>query len=79
MHDPERGEPFLVPDPSMQPTLTVWPEVAQLPNLSRSTVYDAVARGEIPVIKIGRCLRVPTAALRRLLALDSREPEVNHG
>jgi hypothetical protein len=36
-------------------------------GLSRNASYDAAARGEIPVIKIGRLLRVPVRALERML------------
>jgi hypothetical protein len=36
-------------------------------GLSRNGSYDAAARGEIPVIKIGRLLRVPVRALEKML------------
>jgi excisionase family DNA binding protein len=36
-------------------------------GLSRNASYDAAARGEIPVVKIGRLLRVPRMALDRIL------------
>lgn len=35
---------------------------------SKEAAYRAAHNGEIPVIKIGRLLRVPKAALDRLLA-----------
>ncbi len=54
----------------------MWPETGHLMGLSKAATYDAVARGDIPSIRIGRRLLVPTAALRRMLALD--EP-VNTG
>lgn len=60
-----------VPDPEVQPTMTIWPEAGRALGLSRSAAYDAANRGDIPVIRIGRVLRVPTAALRRILQLDS--------
>ena len=59
-----------VPDSAEQPTMRVWPETGQALGLGRQSTYDAVARGEIPVIRIGRRLLVPTASLRRMLALD---------
>ena len=37
-------------------------------GLSRGGSYAAAARGEIPVVKIGRLLRVPVVALERMLA-----------
>lgn len=36
-------------------------------DLSRNASYDAARRGEIPVIRIGRLLRVPIVALERML------------
>lgn len=44
--------------------LTV-PEAAELLSLSRTTIYELVANGAFPVIKIGRATRIPTEALRR--------------
>lgn len=37
-------------------------------DLCRKASYEAAARGEIPTIRIGRLLRVPVAALERMLA-----------
>jgi Helix-turn-helix domain len=36
-------------------------------GLCRNAAYDAAARGDIPVIKIGRLLRVPVRTLERML------------
>ena len=48
-------------------TLTV-EEAAALIGISRAFAYEAVRRGEIPSIRIGRRVLVPRAALDRLLA-----------
>jgi excisionase family DNA binding protein len=32
-------------------------------NLAPDTVYRAVARGEIPAIRVGRAIRIPESAL----------------
>ncbi|EGD44662.1 hypothetical protein NBCG_01082 [Nocardioidaceae bacterium Broad-1] len=50
--------------------MSVWPEAAGILHLSKASAYAAAERGEIPTIRIGRRLLVPTAALRRLLQLD---------
>ncbi|HWL99083.1 MAG TPA: helix-turn-helix domain-containing protein [Nocardioidaceae bacterium] len=63
-----------VPDPAERATLTVWPETAAILGLSKASAYDAARRGEIPTIRVGRRLLVPTAALRRMLQLDNPEP-----
>lgn len=36
-------------------------------ELGKNASYEAVRRGEIPVIRIGRILRVPVIALERML------------
>jgi excisionase family DNA binding protein len=46
-------------------------EVAALLRISRGSAYEAVKRGEIPTIRIGRRLLVPAAALERMLAGDT--------
>lgn len=68
--DRARNSAAAVPLASVQPTMSVWPEVGHAFGLSRSSTYDAVARGEIPTIKLGRLLRAPTAAIRKMLQLD---------
>ena len=39
------------------------PQVVERAGLSRSTIYELIASGEIPVVRIGRAVRVPAAAL----------------
>lgn len=39
-------------------------------GLSRNASYDAAKRGDIPTIKVGRLLKVPTAVLRKKLGLE---------
>jgi hypothetical protein len=39
-------------------------------GLGKNASYAAAARGEIPVIKIGARLRVPVAALERMMVVD---------
>jgi hypothetical protein len=41
-------------------------------GLSRNGSYDAAKRGDFPTIKVGRLLKVPTAALRPLLKIEER-------
>ncbi len=48
-------------------TLTV-DETARCLGIGRNSAYEAIARGEIPVVKIGKRLLVPKAALEILLA-----------
>ena len=39
-------------------------DVANRLNMDRKTIYDAIARKEIPALRVGRLLRVPGAWLR---------------
>lgn len=60
----------MIPNPDQQPTIPLWPTTGDILGLGRSATYDAAHRGEIPTIKLGRRLVVPTAALRRMLGVD---------
>jgi excisionase family DNA binding protein len=51
-----------------KPALTPGEVVRMLP-LSRSSVYEAIARQEIPSIRVGRKFLVPTAWLRTAFSL----------
>jgi len=42
-------------------------EAGQILGIGRNSAYEAVRRGEIPAIKIGKLLRVPVVALERML------------
>jgi excisionase family DNA binding protein len=50
-------------------TVTV-EDAAALLGMSRGGAYNAIRAGEIPSLRIGRCIRVPSAALRKMLGLD---------
>jgi excisionase family DNA binding protein len=50
-------------------------DAALLLDIDRKVAYAAVHDGKIPSIRIGRVIRVPTAALRKLLGINSgRQP-----
>ena len=60
------------------PVLTV-EEAAVLLRLSRGTAYEAVKRGDIPTLRIGRRLLVPRAALLRLLDAAGAKAQAEGG
>jgi excisionase family DNA binding protein len=64
-----RAELPPLPDPADKPTLTV-EEAGRYLGISRPTAYEAAKNGTLPVLRVNRRLLVPTAALRRMLALD---------
>lgn len=44
-------------------------------RLSRSAFYEAVARGEIPALRIGRCLRFDRKAVLASLQTKAAKPK----
>lgn len=60
-------------DASVQPVMSV-SEAAEVLHISRGSAYQAVQAGEIPSIRLGRRLVIPTAALARML--DLGEPDL---
>lgn len=58
-----------LPDPDIRPTLTV-EEAGELLGIGRSLAYEKAASGELPSIRFGRRLVVPTATLLKLLGRD---------
>jgi len=61
-----------------KPTLTV-AEAAALLGISRNHAFKAIRRGDLPALRIGRRVLVPTARLLALLndgqaALESQPP-----
>jgi len=61
----------MVPDPRERPVVTAEEAFAEL-GIDRNTGYRAIRDGTfpLPVIRVGRTIRVPTVALRRALQLD---------
>jgi excisionase family DNA binding protein len=53
-------------EPENRAVYTVEEAGARL-GLGRNASYDAVARGDIPSLRIGRLIRVPKVALDRML------------
>jgi len=62
-----------LPDPEEHPLLTV-EEAGAYFGRKRGAAYLMVQRGELPVLRCGGRIYVPTAALRRLLQLDPPVP-----
>ena len=71
----ERGTvgPVIEERPPQRLTMTV-EEAAVVLGISRASAYDAVSRGEIPCIRIGRRILIPKVALERLLDGAGRRP-----
>jgi excisionase family DNA binding protein len=65
-----------LPDPDVTPTLLV-PEAAALLDVGRTTAYAAIREGTWPtqVIRVGSTIRIPTAAILRLLEVDEENSD----
>ena len=50
-------------------------EVKEALGLGRTKTYELIASGKLPVVRIGRCVRVPAEALRRWVAEQSNVEE----
>lgn len=57
-------------DPVETPFLRV-PDLVRLGFGNEKTIYDAIGREEIPVVRVGRKLLIPTAWVRRTLQIDA--------
>jgi len=51
------------------------PEAANYLGIGRNSAYEAARTGQIPTIRIGRLLRVPVAAMERMLDQAGRDGE----
>jgi excisionase family DNA binding protein len=51
------------------------PEAGRILGIGRDTAYQAAREGKLPVIRIGRLVRVPLAALERMVADTGKASE----
>ena len=66
-----QARPGVIPDAERQPVMTADEVFAEL-GIDRATGYKAIRDGTFPlhIVRIGRLIRIPTAAVRRLLEID---------
>lgn len=60
----------MLPNPATSPTVSV-EEAGRLLGISRGHAYAMAAAGELPTIRLGRRLLVPTARLLALLGVET--------
>jgi excisionase family DNA binding protein len=60
----------MIPNPLQSPILTV-AETAQLLGLGKEATYRAIQKGEIPSVRIGKKILVPTIQILNLLGIQS--------
>jgi predicted DNA-binding transcriptional regulator AlpA len=73
------GRLEVIPDPIARPVMSAEEAFAAL-GIERHTGYKAINDGTfpVPVVRVGRLIRVPTSPLRRLLAIDPPSAEVSN-
>lgn len=54
----------------LPPTISV-AKAAALLGISRNAAYQAIAAGQLPALRLGRRLLVPTARLAAMLGVDA--------
>jgi predicted DNA-binding transcriptional regulator AlpA len=66
----------MLPDPADRPVISAEEAFREL-GIDRTTGYRSIRDGTFPVdiVRVGRNIRIPTIALRRLLQLDVAEPD----
>lgn len=64
--NPQTEPTVTVLDPRTEATVTI-PRAGQVLKISRTSAYLAAKNGQIPTIRVGRRLLVPTARLLELL------------
>ncbi len=59
----------MLPDPRVKPWLTI-AEVAKHTGEGEKVIRHAVAAGQLPELRVGRYIRIPTAALWKLCLME---------
>lgn len=65
--------PMACPDVAVQATLSV-AEAARIFGVSLGTMYRWIDLGDLPVVRVGKRIVIPTAVVRRMLHLDDPTP-----
>jgi excisionase family DNA binding protein len=58
-----------LPDPAERPWLSV-AELAQITGEGEKAIRAALDAGQLPLLRVGRYVRIPTARLRQVLGID---------
>ena len=65
--------------PAQQPLTMTVEEAAAALGIGRTSAYQAIARGELPCLRIGRRVVVPRPAIERLLQGTTNEAATRDG
>lgn len=65
----------ILPDPRERPLLCPADLVGLIPGMKRSAIYEAIRRGDLPCVRVGSRVFLPTAQLRRMWGIDPEQSE----
>ena len=74
----EKGDRYMPPDHDAltEPFLLTIPQAAKCLGISRAMVYSLIAKRKgLPVIRLGRSIRVPVASLRKWIEEQEQEQQ----
>ena len=61
-------------DAAARRTVDLWPTAAEILGVGRSKIYEMARTGQLQVVRAGRRILVPHAALSRFLGEDRATP-----
>jgi excisionase family DNA binding protein len=64
---------------AQRPDVLTVEEAGEVLRIGRGAAYEAVRRGTLPAVRIGRSLRVPRQALETMLGLTDDEAPAGNG
>ena len=62
-----------------EPAVYTVEEAAERLRIGRTLAYELARRGELPVVRLGRTLRVPRHALEQMLTAAAADPSQTNG
>lgn len=65
----------MLPDPVEKPLMLPSDLEGLIPGKKRSAIYEAIRAGEIPSLRIGSRVYIPTGQLRRLWGVDAESAD----
>lgn len=68
-----KAEPLTIAELRSRHTISIV-EYARVIGVSKDTAYEAAARGELRVLRIGRRIMVPTVSVLAELGVDAERP-----
>jgi excisionase family DNA binding protein len=72
MHNRQKGRTVTITMPAQEPAILTIDEAARYLRLSRPKVYNLVAAGDLPAVRVGRSVRIRRDRLEAWIEEHSR-------